>query len=397
MTGSAKPVNDVSEILKKLEAPSTMATAKSHERNRIRLVKELESQTTIVISGIGDPGMTALSKAFQLRAFPRLEKLSILYNRLTQKSMWDLARAIGTGNLSNLQMLDIKMNHGFGDAGAKALAKAMESGKLKKLQHLFLMNDSIGEHGLLAIADALETGHVSLLKVLHIGNNNDDSLVFHNQGAKALAAAVRSNHLPNLEDLTLRGVAGEEGVIQLLKAMETSKLGAFKQLDLRVCEIGLRGAKALANMLRSPQFASLTLLDLQNNVSIGDEGVIALAAAFRSGNLKSLKILYLDNISMGEKGLLELASLLEAGHLPCLQELYAGASEYTETSAKALVRAYQENTSLVAHIMVDWPSTSWGNQVESFRERNVKLVESLKLRQRDGADAKQQEEREDVQ
>ncbi|KAL2632675.1 hypothetical protein R1flu_004154 [Riccia fluitans] len=373
----SKPITDVTELLKKLDVTATIAKAKAtQEKYRIRMVKELENNSSITISGIGDTAMTALCKAFHQRPLPRLEKLLLLYNRLTQKSMWDFARAVGTGNLSSLKVLNLTMNLGFGDPGAKALAKAIESGKLRSLEELIIMNDNIGEQGLIAISDALERGNVSSLRLLRIGNNVADSYLFHNQGAKALAAAVRSNSLPHLEDLLFRGVAGEEGIIHLLKALETSNVGAFQQLDLRVCDLGVRGTKALADMLKAPQFSTLTVLDIQNNVSMGDDGVIELSAALRSGNLKNLKVLYLDNVSMSSRGLLALASLLEEGHLPGLQELFAGASEYTETSAKALVKAYQENKSLVARIMVDWPSTSWGNQVEVLRERNIKLLTS---------------------
>ncbi|BBN05893.1 hypothetical protein MPTK1_3g16770 [Marchantia polymorpha subsp. ruderalis] len=338
------------------------------EQLEVRLLEELELEKSVVVTGANGPGgshrdddnnrISALGRVLQQRPFPRVNTLCLADCSLAEESgaMAELAKAIGAGNLSNLDWLNLLDNSFIGDLGAKALAEALKSGHLNVLRRLDLVDNGIGDAGLTALAGALGSGQLKALKKLRLGGDYE---LFLTSGAKALAEVFASGHLPRLTDLHLRGFGEEEGVLAILKALESSSIRrAFKKLELRHCHLGLEAAKTLASALQSRPFGSLTRLDLKDNILLRDEELTALSAAFRSKNLNDLWYLDFSGTSVGEKGLIELASLLEAGHLPGLDQCYASGCVNTKLSALALVRAYDRNASLVANIDIDWPRTS---------------------------------------
>jgi len=88
----------------------------------------------------------------------------------------------------------------------------------------------------------------------------------------------------------------------------------LRSLQLNVCQLGPRGAKALADC---PRLESLINLDLLDNY-IGDEGVAALAASPHLTAVRNLRI-YLNHI--GPAGVEALAASASLGGL---EELYLG-------------------------------------------------------------------------
>ena len=88
----------------------------------------------------------------------------------------------------------------------------------------------------------------------------------------------------------------------------------LRRLELNVCQLGPRGAKAIANC---PRLKSLVHLCLVDNY-IGDEGMVALAASSYLTALRHLRI-YLNNI--GAAGVEALAASVSLGGI---EELYLG-------------------------------------------------------------------------
>ena len=66
--------------------------------------------------------------------------------------------------MCHTQWLDLGFNN-IGDAGLTALAKAVESGALDKLEYLRLDQNQIGDAGLQAFADAMGKGALDHLTV----------------------------------------------------------------------------------------------------------------------------------------------------------------------------------------------------------------------------------------
>ncbi len=88
----------------------------------------------------------------------------------------------------------------------------------------------------------------------------------------------------------------------------------LRRLDLVTCQLGPRGAKALADC---PHLASLTHLNLLDNY-IGDEGMVALAA---SPYLAALRNLRIDLNNIGPAGIEALAASV---NLAGLEDLFLG-------------------------------------------------------------------------
>ncbi|KAL2613689.1 hypothetical protein R1flu_025381 [Riccia fluitans] len=325
---------------------------------------------------IEDKEMATLGRAFQQRPFPGLESLSLSQNRVEELAMPQIARAIESGHLCNLKKLNLYKCRIDG-AGAVMLAEALQSGNLARLQNLELSYNNIGDMGLVAISNALASGYVPAIKTLSLGGDIEtQGEGFHIQGSQALARAFQSGNSPLLEDLQLWGIVEEEGFLAVIKGLESRMVGCFKSLYFSNCKITLVGAKALSRALQSPSFSYLTLFGIFESPLLGDEGIAALAEAFKSSNLNSLEYLYLNYVRMKDKGWSELTSLLEAGQLPNLSELYAVEDFHhiSPSSAEALAKAYHNNTSLVAKVAVSkWPSEDLKKKVENLRIVNQNL------------------------
>ena len=126
-----------------------------------------------------------------------------------------------------------------GDAGASALAAALDRGALPRLKHLGLHDAAIGDAGMVALAPALR-------------------------------------RLPALGSLDLSGnrLLGDEGAAALVAPPPPP-------------------ADAPTTMIRALRKLRTVWL---NNTQITDTGCAALAAAFRSGALPALKYLHLLGI-----------------------------------------------------------------------------------------------------
>jgi hypothetical protein len=100
-----------------------------------------------------------------------------------------------------------------------------------------------------------------------------------------------------------------------------------------------------------------------------DDGVLALLKAFKTSRMGYLEILDLDRNVMTDKVLVELAKVLEADrYLPSLHTLRLGPTHLTSTSARAFVAAYQRNKSLTVEItFLDWPNAYLRDSAERFR------------------------------
>ncbi|BBM97684.1 hypothetical protein MPTK1_1g07560 [Marchantia polymorpha subsp. ruderalis] len=306
------------------------------------IIQELERQTCIRISHIADDGLAILGRVLQQHACPNLKSVVIIECRLEKMGIVEFCRALAVGNLSGLEALSVQDNR-------------------------------MGDMELIAIAGALGSGKCFTLKRLYLGSDRD---IFQTEGAQSMAEVLESGHLPLLEDLSVRGVEEEDGMLAIFRALEARKVAGLKSLDFQGCAIRLGAVSVLARALQfSPHFCGLIKLDLSGCRTMGDDEVIALSQALRSRNMVHLWCLGLANLTMGERGFLEIASLLKAGHLPGLQYLYATDCDNTETSARALIEAYCENTSLVVDMTVDWPSWTFHNDAHDLMVRNEALLE----------------------
>ena len=177
----------------------------------------------------------------------------------------------------------------IGDAGLTALAKAAESGALPKLESLGLSSNSIGDVGVTALATAgrwtscrcagapvpcnhaLRLGMCTLLtqniclvchtQVLKLYDNNIGDV-----GLQAFADALGKGALPALEELGLASnQIGDAGISYLAVAVGNGALDKLTRLRLDSNQIGDAGLQALADALGKGALAPGAEVHLQRN------------------------------------------------------------------------------------------------------------------------------------
>ena len=143
-----------------------------------------------------------------------------------------LVEGLGVGALPAVTRFFLR-NVRVGDAGASALAAALDRGALPRLKHLFLRNATIGDAGLVALAPALRRRPA--LEGLGLNRNP-----FGDKGLAALVAPPpkdappqQAEVLARLYTLGLRGTQiTDDGCAYLASRLRSGALPALEFLDL---------------------------------------------------------------------------------------------------------------------------------------------------------------------
>lgn len=138
-----------------------------------------------------------------------------------------------------------------------------------------------------------------------------------------IMALHRGIGLKNLEELMFMGCYPGDGIFaDLLDALEAS--GCAKQVKTFVfssCNVGVEGARAVADCLRRNVFPAPGRIRLAADSGIGDEGVVALAKALVEAPLTLLTSLDLSSVGICKEGVAALASVVQHGRFERLERL----------------------------------------------------------------------------
>ncbi|XP_057184898.1 NACHT, LRR and PYD domains-containing protein 3-like isoform X2 [Triplophysa rosa] len=247
-------------------------------------------------------------KEFKLRDFVRggnkAEQLKVL------KNLVPVIRESRSVQLSRCKITD---------EGYVALTSALRSNP-SHLTHLDLSDNNVGDSGMKLICDVLENPHCKL-ETLRLSRCK-----ITDEGCVALTSALRSNpsHLTHL-DLSDNNV-GDSGVKLICDVLENPHC-KLKTLKLNWCEItitdegcvaltsdrnvGDSGVKLICDVLENPH-CKLKTLEL-NWCKITDEGCVALTSALRS-NPSHLTHLDLSDNNVGDSGVSLLCELRDDPH-----------------------------------------------------------------------------------
>ena len=118
----------------------------------------------------GDAGARGVAQALQSGACATLSTLWLGHNRIEDGGAETLARALGSGRCHGLVGLYLG-NNKIEDAGAVALARAVESGLCSSLAVLDLECNRITDDGAAALAAAVGSGECAALETLSLGKN----------------------------------------------------------------------------------------------------------------------------------------------------------------------------------------------------------------------------------
>ncbi|KAA0701567.1 NACHT, LRR and PYD domains-containing protein 10 [Triplophysa tibetana] len=205
------------------------------------------------------------------------------------------------------------------DEGCVALTSALRSNP-SHLRHLDLSDNNVGDSGVKLISTVLENPHCKLetLKLRWCKITDE--------GCVALTSALRSNpsHLRHL-DLSDNNV-GDSGVKLISTVLENPHC-KLETLKLMKCEItitdegcvaltsyqtlGDSEVKLICDVLENPQCKLETLKLIQCKIT--DEGCVALTSALRS-NPSHLRHLDLSDNNVGDSGVKLISTVLENPH-----------------------------------------------------------------------------------
>ena len=264
-------------------------------------------------SALGDEGAAALGVALSTQDAPGITGFTLSQNNIGPKG----AAALAAGFLVRAKQADAGRNpspssaitridlgsNPIGDDGTAAIAELLD-GNNTPLQELGLQDVGMGDMGGIALGMALE--HNSRLTHLTLTNNN-----LGPDGAGELFAGIGGSQSA-IVDLGLAenpAIGAGISMLQNVLAVPRRKRGyseeggqaiggVLETLDLRACDLGDFGAKAVATGLAGN--TRLRVLRLQHN-RIGEEGALALSAAL-SVKGSGLAALDLENNMLGNKG-----------------------------------------------------------------------------------------------
>merc|ERR1711957_517140 len=140
--------------------------------------------------GIGNAGLTELSKAMGAGRLARLLFLDLNSNRIGDQGFAALASAFAGGAASDLETLYLHYNS-IGDVGATAFASLVPEA-LARLQRLWLYNNRIGDSGLRALSDLVAGGGLASLKALQVEGNLAEKSLDMQQSILAMLKARSS-------------------------------------------------------------------------------------------------------------------------------------------------------------------------------------------------------------
>lgn len=159
--------------------------------------------------------------------------------------------ADGLAENNSLQILNLKLHHGFNSFDAVAMANALK--KNTKLWKLSLINCEIKDEGAVALANALKTDNTTVSNLIIPYNKIGD------EGAMAFADTLRQN--TNLQELDMAGnhltCAGAATILEALKHNTN-----LRTLRLRGCEIDSSIMELLLDIVKTTK---LKTLDLSTN------------------------------------------------------------------------------------------------------------------------------------
>lgn len=163
-------------------------------------------------------------------------------------------------------------------------------------------------------------------------------------GAEALAEQLRTT--PSIERLILgENRLGARGAAALAGALSSEAMAGVNFLTLRENGVGDDGAIALAGALKAQPMAALLVLSLELN-GIGDAGAIALADALSAPSGAQLTVLNLRGNRIGDRGALALARVLKVPAMPSLRTLWLHGNRIGDAGVAAIADALPQLDSL---------------------------------------------------
>ena len=221
----------------------------------------------------------------------------------------DLPRVLGAfAASSSCTQLGLTRNAGLGDEGARALADAMASGQLTKLEGLYLSHCDVGPSGAAALVTAMLPARQAVCQ----------------------GATQDSTH-DSTQDSTHDSTHD---------SAHDSAQGSIVRLGLNFNCLGDGAASRFARMLERSAYPSLQVLGLSGN-RLGDDAATALAEALASNS--TLRRLFLTDNLVGCAGATRFGHLLASGACATLERLGLAHNRICQEGGLALAVGAEAN------------------------------------------------------
>eukprot|EP00964_Phaeocystis_antarctica_P025388 scaffold14267_cov55-Phaeocystis_antarctica.AAC.1 len=197
--------------------------------------KGLREKTSVYLAHKGLSAADLATLGSLGSVLPACEELLIDERSCSLGGMRRLVAELGAGALPAVKHLYLGMH--VGNAGASALAAALDRGALPRLKRLSLYSAAVGDAGLVALSPALR--RLPALQRLSLVANP-----FGDEGLAALVAPSAGAQPPTgglakLEELFLRRTrVTDTGCATLASALENGALPALKERNLKVNQRG---------------------------------------------------------------------------------------------------------------------------------------------------------------
>ena len=169
------------------------------------------------------------------------------------------------------------------------------------------------------------------------------------QGLEDIINQLENNKLVSPCIDLFDGNLSDADVSRLAESLKTST-SKVMEINLRQCQVGPEGAKALAEVLKNTKHGKTILRIVLGRNCLGDEGVQALAEAIANDNC-CLRMIVLDQNNIGDEGARGLAEALKINNN--LVSLGLTLNKIGPDGMKALAEAFKSNTSLI-YFYIGW-------------------------------------------
>ncbi|XP_073674911.1 uncharacterized protein [Garra rufa] len=288
---------------------------------------------------LGDSGVKNLSDLLMNPQF-KLEKLNLLYCRITEKQCLILTSALKS-NPSHLRELNLTGNE-LGDSGVKNLSDLLMNPQFK-LKKLDLCRCSITEEQCLILTSALKSNPSHLRELNLSWNKLGDS------GVKNLSDLLMNPQF-KLEKLHLWRCSITEEQCLILTSDLKSNPSHLRELNLSENQITNTGVNDLCDVLKDSH-CKLERLRL-SDCEMTDEGCSAVTSALKS-NPSHLRELDLSGNKLGDSGVKNLSDLLMNPQFK-LEKLHLSGCSITEKQCLILTSALKSNPSHLRELNLSW-------------------------------------------
>jgi uncharacterized protein (TIGR02996 family) len=261
---------------------------------------------TIGTGTVGARGIQSLTSSSYLSA---LKRLDLGYNPVDDDGLIALAGSPLSRQLTDLGLYATDIS----DRGLHALTDA----KPRALNRLRLGGGddfAVGDDGIRAVASCEA-----------LSNLEELDLSWWETFGSRLRIIAQSPYLANLRTLRLSSAGIDDDAT--LALAQSSHMRNLRCIDANNDHIGTRGCTAL---VRSPVFATVTVLVLYNNPEIGDAGITALAESEHAGALRRACLV---KVGLGMDGL---RAVFRSPHLSRLRDLDIQSTPFGDEGARLL-------------------------------------------------------------